>query len=113
MSRPVKRIFLLGLFFAALFLFSWITHFQCVFLRFFHVICPGCGMTRAVKALLSLHFAEAFRYHPMVFAMPLVVLYIALDGRVFRDKTVNTLVLSLIGAGFLVNYLVKLSAFLS
>lgn len=111
-SKGARVIFWLSLF-ALFFLYSALTGFQCVFLRYFHVICPGCGMTRAVRALLRLDLAGAWRFHPMVFSMPLLVLYIALDGRVFRKKAVNILVLSLTGAGFAVNYAIKLVAFFS
>lgn len=40
------------------------------------VPCPGCGMSRATVALLRLDFAAALRYHPMVFVLPPVVLYV-------------------------------------
>lgn len=100
------------LIFAALYFFAWLTDFECVYLKYFHIICPGCGMTRAVRALLELDLAAAWRFHPMVFSMPVVLLYIALDGRVFRSRALNILVLSLIGAGFSVNYAVRLIAYL-
>lgn len=32
--------------------------------------CPGCGMTRAAVALVTLDFAQALYYHPMIFALP-------------------------------------------
>ncbi len=31
------------------------------------VPCPSCGMTRAAVSLLELNFAHAFHYHPLVF----------------------------------------------
>lgn len=31
--------------------------------------CPGCGMTRALTALLRLDFAAAWGYHPMLFLL--------------------------------------------
>ena len=36
------------------------------------ISCPGCGMSRAVWALLRLDFAAAAYYHPLCFALPLV-----------------------------------------
>ena len=39
--------------------------------------CPGCGMTRAAVALLSLDFAQALHYHPMIFVLPIfAILYL-------------------------------------
>lgn len=36
----------------------------------FGIACPGCGMTRAVKAALQLDFSLAFESHPLVFLLP-------------------------------------------
>lgn len=33
---------------------------------FWGIPCPGCGLTRATLALVHGHFAQAFRYHPLV-----------------------------------------------
>jgi hypothetical protein len=47
---------------------------RCPFAAIFHQPCPGCGTTRAVRALLSLDFATAIHFNPMA---PLVVLSVA------------------------------------
>lgn len=39
----------------------------CVFHQLSGLYCPGCGGTRAVKALLSGNLILCFRYHPFVF----------------------------------------------
>ncbi len=39
----------------------------------FGLSCPGCGMTRAVRALLQLDFQLAFESHPLVFLLPVAV----------------------------------------
>ena len=39
---------------------------QCSFYRITGLLCPGCGNTRAVKELLSLHFLTAVRYNATV-----------------------------------------------
>lgn len=42
------------------------------------ISCPGCGMTRALFALLRLDFSLAFDMHPLVFLLPFaVVVYFA------------------------------------
>lgn len=46
-------------------------------IRFFlGICCPGCGMTRAVAAALSFRFHDAYRFHPMVFSLPIVVIFL-------------------------------------
>ncbi len=51
--------------------------YQCVFKKFFPnvpcffrtylgIYCPGCGGTRALKALLQGHFLRAVWYHPLI-----------------------------------------------
>lgn len=42
----------------------------CPFKEFLGISCPGCGMTRALKALLRLDFGLAFEMHPLIFFMP-------------------------------------------
>ncbi len=45
--------------------------------------CPGCGMTRAALALLRLDFADAFSWHPMIFA---IVPYALVTGILLLTK---------------------------
>ena len=77
---------------------------RCLFLSVLGVPCPGCGMTRALLAVLRLDFAAALAYHPMVFALPLMYLYFLFDGRLFPQKNVDRAVWAAIGAGFLFHW---------
>ena len=44
-------------------------------LRFFTgICCPGCGMSRALLALVQFDFTTAFHMHPLIFIMPIVAL---------------------------------------
>jgi hypothetical protein len=42
---------------------------QCPVYSMLHLLCPGCGGTRALAALLHGHLREAFRYNALVTLM--------------------------------------------
>jgi hypothetical protein len=43
---------------------------QCAIATLFHVPCPGCGMTRALRLLVEGHAAASLRMHPL--ALPVL-----------------------------------------
>lgn len=88
-------------------LFYWM-RISCVFQTVFGVVCPGCGMTRAMIAALQLQFGEAFGYHPMFWSIPILYAYFLLDEGIFRKRFWDRVVLWGIGAGFAVNWLLQL-----
>lgn len=49
-------------------LIEWITRqgFPCLFQLITGLYCPGCGGTRAVRALLAGNLGLSFQYHPLV-----------------------------------------------
>ena len=50
--------------------------YPCMFSRFSHLYCPGCGVTRALTLLLRLDIAGSFLAHPFVLlAIPLFCWY--------------------------------------
>lgn len=51
--------------------------YQCPIKYFFHIPCPGCGITRAYLSVLSLDFKSAFQYHPLFFTVVPTILYIS------------------------------------
>jgi hypothetical protein len=53
----------------------------CFFKLVYGVPCPGCGMTRALSALLGGDFAAALAFHPLVPIVPLLALVV-----VFRKR---------------------------
>lgn len=77
----------------------------CPILRFTGIPCPGCGMTRALISAVQLRFAYAFRMHAMFWSVPVLYLYFLCDGRLFRSRTVNAVVIIIIAVGFLLNWL--------
>lgn len=45
------------------------------------VSCPACGMTRAWVLAFTFHFGEAWRFHPLFFLIPVIILFI-----LFKEK---------------------------
>ncbi len=100
-----KDVFLITLAFAAFYLVMWTLSVECIFIMLFGINCPGCGMSRAVFSLLRGDVLGAFSYHPMVFAMPVVYLYIWQNGKVLKNRLLNNFVLIAIAMGFAINYI--------
>ena len=49
----------------------------CPVYAFFHVLCPGCGLTRALAALLGGRIQEAFHFNPLaIVCMPFLLLFL-------------------------------------
>ncbi len=65
-------------------------------------------MSRAGIALIHGDFIRAFYYHPMIYFMPIIILYIVLDGHIFKNKIINYMILSCIIIGFVFTYIIKL-----
>ena len=86
----------------------YILQLGCPILRLTGVPCPGCGMTRACLAVLRGDFAQAFRLHAMVFALPLLLLLFLYDGKPFRAQWINVTLMVLVGAGFAANWVFHL-----
>jgi hypothetical protein len=52
---------------------------QCPIYRYLHLLCPGCGTTRAVAALLCGHLGEALRFNALTtLLVPFAAVYAAL-----------------------------------
>ena len=77
----------------------------CAIKHFSGLECPGCGMTRAWRAVFKGDFAQAFLFHKMFWSVPLLYICFLFDGRLFSDKKKNILFYSLVAIGFGFNWL--------
>lgn len=80
----------------------------CLFQWLLHIPCPGCGMTRAYLCLLQGDVGGAFGYHPMFWSVPLWVVLYFTDGKLFRSKWLNGVLVGGLLAGFLVHWIIQL-----
>ena len=71
-KKRILRIVVLHVVALAVLLLIW----RCPFYLLFGVPCPGCGITRAYRALLSGNVAEAFALNPMFLPAGLAFWYV-------------------------------------
>ncbi|MBQ2952833.1 MAG: DUF2752 domain-containing protein [Clostridia bacterium] len=84
----------------------------CIIQRLTGVPCPGCGMTRAVLALLAGDVPGALRHHGMVWSLPVLLAMYLWEGRLFRRRWINGALMALLVAGFAANWAVHLAGWL-
>ncbi len=111
--KNLRRNLVILVIYLGLLVFWVIMGWPCVIRWVTGVPCPGCGLSRACLAVLRLDFGAAFRYHPMFWSFPLLLLYALFDGQLFRRKWLNIGLLSLILSGMAVCYVIRLVVFLN
>lgn len=87
--------------------FLWLFQIPCIYRYLLGIPCPGCGMTRAIVSALHLDLRQAFAYHPMFWSIPVLYLYLLVDGDLLPRRWMDRLFLLVIGAGFLLNWVAK------
>ncbi|MBR4204714.1 MAG: DUF2752 domain-containing protein [Clostridia bacterium] len=104
MHRNINKI-ARSVFFAVTAFFYFI--FGCPIRFLIGVSCPGCGMTRALAAVLRLDMKTALHYHPLIVVVPLFAILFFL----FRKSQKRMVVLAyVLCAGLLAVYLWRFSA---
>lgn len=54
---------------------KFVFKFPCIFRMLTGYYCPGCGGTRALRALLRGHFLQSVYYHPLVLYLAVLVIW--------------------------------------
>jgi hypothetical protein len=73
---------------AVLIIGIYIFDYQCIFLKYLHIPCLGCGMSRAWKVAIHGHFKEAYEFHKAFWTIPIICVII-LKGSLFKSKIWN------------------------
>lgn len=110
-SRPGIRLIILGIFIGVL-LFWVMMDWPCLFRAVTGIPCIGCGLSRAWLAALQLDLASAFRYHPMFWSVPLLILLAFFDGKLLRKELWNRILVVLLLVGLVVCYIIRLVVYL-
>lgn len=73
--QGICGLLVIGALFTGAYVCASLLGWGCPLQHFTGIPCPGCGMSRALCALLRLDFGAALRWHPMIYVLPPVVLY--------------------------------------
>lgn len=109
LKKRIGRFFAYHLIALAVLIFIALVY-KCPVYYLFHFPCPGCGVTRSYKALLSLDFAKAFEYNPMFWTAAPIILYTA-HRKVLPRKLsskAETIILFTVCGAFVSTYLIRL-----
>lgn len=106
--RRILKVLLIHVGAAALFAL-WLFLTGCPLYKLTGVPCPGCGMSRALFSLAKLDFAGAWYYHPLVFFLPLPLLYLIhrKEWKLPGGKRAAIAVAAAIGIALLAVYVIR------
>lgn len=82
---------------------NWHFDIGCPILMLTGIPCMGCGMTRAAFSILKLDFKGAFYYHPLIYAMPVLLPVLLLKNKKMFDVFIGIII-----ALFVLVYFVRL-----
>lgn len=73
-----KKILILFLYLGLILIFLiYINNYiPCIFKKIFHIPCPACGMTRALKEIITLNIINSFSYNILAFPITIILLVI-------------------------------------
>jgi len=66
---------------------------DCIFKKLFNISCPGCGLTRSIRAILRLDIILSFKYNifgPILFIILVIgIIFLIKDIIKNEDKTIK------------------------
>ena len=70
---------------------------SCPLILLFGIPCPGCGMTRAIRMVLTLQFEKAYFLNPLAFLWVPFLLYVLFTRYFYREnKRITYILLSIL-----------------
>ena len=84
LMKRLKHTFVLGIF-AIIFLLFYVFEFSwdCPIKKYLHFACPGCGLTRSIRALLNFNLIDSIKYN--LLGIPLVISIIIISIFLLKD----------------------------
>ena len=105
--KNLKNKLLIIPFFIIMYILLYLLDTTCIIKYFTNIPCPGFGLTRAYLSLFKLDLYKAFHYHPLFWTIPILFLYYLFDGKLFKNKVINNLILIVIILLFINHWIYK------
>jgi len=90
MKRTKALLIILLLIFIYVLFFKLDIRWECVFKKIIHIACPGCGLTRSLKSILSFDFISSIKHNILgipVFIIGIIVIIMALRDFIKNEDT--------------------------
>ena len=104
MFKRIFNILLPFLIIIGLFLFSHYVGYECVFRKFLHIHCAGCGLTRSFNALFHLNIRDCLYYNVLTF--PIIGMLIYYEYLAIKDLVKKEHKLFNVYFSFIINHIV-------
>lgn len=86
--KRLKSLFIIILLFLIFVLFlKYNLEWECIFKKSLHIACPGCGLTRSLRALLSLNLVESIKYN--ILGIPIFLIGVISIAMIIKDLIKN------------------------
>lgn len=86
--KRLKSLFIIILLFTIyIMFFKYDLEWDCIFKKYIHFACPGCGLTRSLRALLSLDLVASIKYN--ILGIPLFLIGVISITILIKDLTKN------------------------
>ena len=104
MFKRIFNILLPFIIIVGLYLISHYMGYECIFRKYLHVHCAGCGLTRSINALIHLNISDCLYYNVLTF--PIIGMLIFYEYLAIKDLIKKQNKLFETYFGFIVNHIV-------
>lgn len=96
-QQTIKELFIIVGILGIAVIFYYLLDRRCLFKAVLGIPCPGCGMTRAWVAFLKMDFQRAFKWHPLFWIVPVIVLIPIVRKEAYFDTWIKGVMILLVG----------------
>ena len=104
MFKRILYILLPFIIIVGLYIFSHYTGYECIFRRYLHIHCAGCGLTRSFNALFHGNISDCLYYNVLTF--PIIGMLIYYEYLAIKDMIRKENKLFETYFGFIINHIV-------